>query len=60
MPGSPALDLSDLPVVDGHCHPLFADPWALAPAAFTDLFTEGRRGTMADHVTQTGYFRRPS
>jgi uncharacterized protein len=58
MPGSVAPDLSDLPVVDGHCHPLLADPWALAPAAFTDLFTEGRSGTMGAHVAQTGYFRR--
>jgi uncharacterized protein len=58
MPGFAAPDLSDLPVVDGHCHPLLADPWALAPAAFTELFTEGRPGTMAAHVVQTGYFRR--
>ena len=58
MPGSAALDLSDVPVVDGHCHPLLVDPWALAPAVFTELFTEGRPGTMAAHVVQTGYFRR--
>src|SRR6516164_6691389 len=29
-------DLSDLPVVDGHCHPLLTDPRALGPTALTD------------------------
>jgi hypothetical protein len=52
------VDLSDLPAVDGHCHPLLPDPWTLAPETFADLFTEGRPGTMSAHVPHTGYFRR--
>jgi uncharacterized protein len=52
------VDLSDLPVVDDHCHPLFSDPWALAPHDFLGLFTEGRADTMTQHVPLTGYFRR--
>jgi predicted TIM-barrel fold metal-dependent hydrolase len=52
------VDLSDLPVVDGHCHPLFADPWALAHDDFLGLFTEGRHGTMTRHIPHTGYYRR--
>ena len=55
---APALDLSDLPVVDGHCHPLLADTAALSESAFLDLFTEGRAGTMAAHVAHTGYLGR--
>lgn len=50
--------LSDIPVVDGHAHPLFRDPWAVSADTFRDLFTEGRSGTMADHVGSTGYFMR--
>jgi len=53
-----AVDLSDLPIVDGHCHPLFTDPWMLSPECFPDLFTEGRSGIMRQHISQTGYFRR--
>ena len=56
--GRAALDLSDLPVVDGHVHPLLADPWAVSPKRFLDVFTEGRPGTMAQHVGHTGYFSR--
>lgn len=52
------LDLSDLPVVDGHVHPLLADPWAVSPERFLDVFTEGRPGTMARHVAHTGYLSR--
>jgi len=52
------IDLSDLHVVDGHCHPLLADPWTVSPADFANLFTEARPGTMAAHVPHTGYFRR--
>ena len=56
MPAGPAaLDLSDLPVVDGHVHPLLADPWAVSPEQFLDVFTEGRPGTMLEHVPHTGY-----
>ena len=53
-----ALDLSDLPVVDGHVHPPLPDPWAVSPEQFLDVFTEGRPGTMAEHVRHTGYFQR--
>jgi predicted TIM-barrel fold metal-dependent hydrolase len=52
------VDLSDVPVVDGHCHPLRRDPSDLPVEAFLDLFSEGRAGTMRVHVTHTGYLRR--
>lgn len=52
------VDLSDLPVVDGHCHPLVSDPWAVSPETFLALFSEGRPGTMTAHIPHTGYFRR--
>src|SRR5262249_56124796 len=52
------VDLSDLPVVDGHCHPLLPDPWVVSPAALLDRFSEGRPGSMAAHVPHTGYYRR--
>jgi predicted TIM-barrel fold metal-dependent hydrolase len=52
------VDLSDLDVVDGHCHPLLPDPWAVSPAALLDRFSEGRPGAMAAHVPHTGYYRR--
>jgi predicted TIM-barrel fold metal-dependent hydrolase len=52
------LDLSQVPIVDGHCHPLAADPWDVSPAEFLDLFTEARSGTMGDHLPHTGFLRR--
>ena len=52
------LDLLDLPVVDGHCHPLLVAPDAVSRERFLDLFSEGRAGTMAAHVAHTGYLRR--
>jgi hypothetical protein len=52
------VDLSGIPVVDGHCHPLLRDPAEVSPGAFLDLFSEGRAGTTRDHVPQTGYYRR--
>ena len=52
----PALD--DLAVVDGHCHPLLADPRALSRDSFLDLLSEGRPGAMTAHVPHTGYYRR--
>ena len=55
---SRVVDLSDLVVVDGHCHPLLPDPWAISPEAFVTLFTEARPGTMTEHIPRTGYFRR--
>lgn len=54
----PFLDLSDLPVVDGHCHLLLRDPWALSPETFLTLFSEGRPGSMTAHIPHTGYYRR--
>src|SRR5439155_25187446 len=57
MPTS-SLDLSDLPVVDGHCHPFLSDAWGPTPEHVLSLFSEGRPGTMAGHVPHTGYFRR--
>jgi hypothetical protein len=55
---NPALDLSNVPVVDGHGHPLRRDPAGIALDAFLDLFSEGRAGTMRQHVVYTGYYRR--
>jgi predicted TIM-barrel fold metal-dependent hydrolase len=52
------VDLSGLPIVDGHCHPLLRDPEDLRVERFLDLFSEGRPATMRDHVVHTGYFRR--
>jgi len=52
------VDLSGLSVVDGHCHPLLANPWAVSAEAFSNLFSEGRPGTMAAHIPHTGCFRR--
>lgn len=55
---APLVDLSDLPVVDGHCHPLLRDPWDLPPETFLNLFSEGRPGSMTAHILHTGYYRR--
>lgn len=52
------MDFSDLRAIDGHCHPLLTDPWTFPPETFRDLFSEGRRGTMAAHTPHTAYFRR--
>jgi predicted TIM-barrel fold metal-dependent hydrolase len=52
------VGLSDLAVVDGHCHPLLADPWAVSADSFLDLLSEGRPGTMTAHIPHTGYYRR--
>jgi predicted TIM-barrel fold metal-dependent hydrolase len=52
------VDLSAIPVVDGHCHPLLREPGDVSIGAFLDLFSEGRAGTMWEHVTHTGYYRR--
>lgn len=53
-----SVDLADLPVVDDHGHPLLADPLDVAPETFVQLFTEGRPGTMTEHVAHAGYFQR--
>jgi len=52
------VDLSAVPLVDGHGHPLLRDPADVSTEAFLDLFSEGRAGTMRDHVVHTGYYRR--
>jgi predicted TIM-barrel fold metal-dependent hydrolase len=52
------VDLSALPVIDGHAHPLLIEPWTVPPERFLDLFSEARPGTMRAHVPHTGYFRR--
>ena len=54
----PTLDLSDIAVVDGHCHPLVAASDALSLERFLDLFSEARAGTMRQHVAHTGYLKR--
>ena len=53
-----AVDLSTIPVVDGHGHPLLRDPADVSIGRFLDLFSEGRAGTMREHVIHTGYYRR--
>jgi hypothetical protein len=53
-----AVDLAGLAVVDGHRHPLFANPWTVSPETFRDIFSEGRPGAMTAHLPQTGYYRR--
>src|SRR5262245_33746362 len=57
-PSSRAMDLSDLPVVDDHGHPLLAEPWAVPADVFRQIFTEGRPGTMDAHLAHGGYYRR--
>jgi predicted TIM-barrel fold metal-dependent hydrolase len=52
------VDLSQLAVVDGHCHPFLADPWTVSAERFLDLLSEGRPGSMTAHVPHTGYCRR--
>lgn len=52
------MDFRDVPVVDGHCHPLLPDPSGVGPEAFPALFSEARPGTMAAHIPHTGYFQR--
>ena len=53
-----AVDLSAIAVVDGHGHPLLRDPGDVSIGTFLDLFSEGRAGTMREHVMHTGYCRR--
>ena len=36
---SPAVDLSAILLVDGHCHPLLRDPAAVSLETFLDLFS---------------------
>ena len=57
-PDPTLVDLSALPAVDGHCHPLFPDPWTVGREAFLDCFSEGRPGAMAAHIPHSGYFGR--
>lgn len=52
------VELGGLAVVDGHCHPLLAEPWAVSPERFLDLLSEGRPGTMTAHIPYTGYYGR--
>lgn len=52
------MDLTDVPVVDGHCHPLLVDPGAVSAEQLANLLTEARPGTMTAHVAHTGYFHR--
>ena len=52
------MDLSDLPVVDDHGHPLLADPWAVPAGVFSQIFTEGRAGTMDAHLAHGSYYQR--
>jgi len=53
-----SVELHDLAVVDGHCHPLVPDPWGVTPETFLALFSEGRPGSMTAHIPHTSYFRR--
>jgi predicted TIM-barrel fold metal-dependent hydrolase len=54
-----ALDLTGLPIVDHHCHPLLPDPWNLGAEQFLGLFTESDdRAMLRGHVLNTAWFRR--
>ena len=52
------VDLTGIPVVDGHCHPLLRDPLGVSSGTLLDLFTEARPATMRAHVPATGYAQR--
>jgi uncharacterized protein len=52
------VDLSQVSVVDGHCHPLLPNPWTASAAEFLEIVSEGRPGTMTQHIPHTGFFRR--
>lgn len=52
------LDLADLPVIDGHCHPPLAEPSSLTPETFPDLFTEAPPGTLTPFLASSLYYRR--
>ncbi len=52
------IDLSALPIVDDHCHPLLADPWNVSREEILALSSESRPGTMDAHVSETAYHRR--
>jgi len=52
------MDLSDLPIVDDHGHPLLAEPWAVPADRFSQIFTEGRPGTMDAHLAHGSYYQR--
>jgi hypothetical protein len=52
------VDLTGIPVVDGHCHPLLRDPLDVSSGTFLDLFTEARPATMRAHLPHTGYAQR--
>lgn len=54
-----ALDLTGLPIIDHHCHPLLPDPWGLDGEQFLGLFTESDdRVVLRGHVLNTPWFRR--
>lgn len=52
------LDLADLPVIDGHCHPPLGEATPLTPETFPDLFTEARPGALTPQLATSLYYRR--
>jgi predicted TIM-barrel fold metal-dependent hydrolase len=54
-----AIDLSQIPVVDNHCHGLYRDQTLGDVAAWRRLFTESREpGVQEAHVATTLFYRR--
>jgi predicted TIM-barrel fold metal-dependent hydrolase len=53
------IDLTELPIVDNHCHGLYRNLEPFDPLAWRRLFTESRDpGTPRDHVPNTAFYRR--
>jgi predicted TIM-barrel fold metal-dependent hydrolase len=53
------IDLSDIPIIDNHCHGLYRDQGPFDPPAWRRFFTESRDPVMPrDHVPATIFYRR--
>jgi uncharacterized protein len=54
-----SIDLTDLPIVDNHCHGLYRHQGPSDPQAWRRMFTESRDAAMVrDHVSNTVFYRR--
>lgn len=55
----PAIDLSSIPLVDNHCHGLYAAQCCSDPATWRGHFTESRDAAMrAEHAASSLFYRR--
>ncbi len=53
------IDLSDIPIIDNHCHGLYRDQGPFDPPVWRRFFTESRDPVMPrDHVPNTIFYRR--